>query len=222
MRPSLYSVMSPLVVMRPIRPGLAGLGEPERAVGALRDAGGARVGRRPWLNSLNSPSGVMRPMAPGSPFSVNQRLPSGPAVMSVGAMFGVSPMLFSVMTPVGRDAADPARVRGLGEPEVAVGSGRDGARLAARREARAELGDSAVGVMRPMKAGDRLTNQRLPSGPAVMSQGSLGVRPASNSVTSPPLSPARSRRQSLTRRSRGCRPGPCVMPFGAPASGSGR
>ena len=54
---------------------------------------------RPSLNSVKTPSGVMRPIAPGSPFSVNQRLPSGPAAMSVGAMFGVRPMPFSVMTP---------------------------------------------------------------------------------------------------------------------------
>ena len=38
-----YSLMSPFVVMRPMRPGLRGLGEPERAVGPVRDSGRPRV-----------------------------------------------------------------------------------------------------------------------------------------------------------------------------------
>ena len=76
------------------------------------------------------------------------------------------------------------------------------------------------GVMRPTKAGERLTNQRFPSGPAVMSQGSLGVRPVLNSVTAP---------AGVTRAMAPFRPdwaiqrlpsGPWVMPFGLPARGS--
>src|SRR5262249_55604905 len=43
------------------------------------------------------PAGVIRPIAPFS--SVNQRLPSGPAVISAGALAVVRPAENSVMTP---------------------------------------------------------------------------------------------------------------------------
>src|SRR5215210_8232821 len=43
----------------------------------------------------------MRPTRPGSAPSVNHRLPSAPATMSVGALFGVSPVVYAVTRPVG-------------------------------------------------------------------------------------------------------------------------
>ena len=46
--------------------------------------------------SVMSPVGVMRPMPGSRPCSVNQRLPSGPAVMSAGALATVRPVENSV------------------------------------------------------------------------------------------------------------------------------
>ena len=100
-RPVEYSVTSPCLVIRPMRPGLAAsVNQSAPSVPVVMP-----VGREFFVSFLSnwviSPSGVMRPIAPGSPFSVNQTLPSGPAVMSVGVMSGVMPMLFSVITPAG-------------------------------------------------------------------------------------------------------------------------
>src|SRR4051794_6092673 len=46
------------------------------------------------VNSVTAPAGVMRAMPPDS--SVNQRLPSGPAVMEKGALEGAIPCANSV------------------------------------------------------------------------------------------------------------------------------
>ena len=170
------------------------------------------------LNSLIWPSGVMRPIAPGSPLRVNQRLPSGPATMSVGAMFGVRPMLFSVITPSG--VMRPMRPGLADSVNQRLPSSPAAIALGMLPGVSPALNSVIVpsGVMRPMKAGDWLTNQRLSSGPTVMSQGSLAVRPVVNSVTPPSL---------VTRAIAPFRPdsaiqrlpsGPRVMPLGLPAS----
>ena len=52
--------------------------------------------RRPVEYSVMSPAGVMRPMPGSRPCSVNQRLPSGPVVMSAGALATVRPVENSV------------------------------------------------------------------------------------------------------------------------------
>src|SRR5215217_973567 len=63
---------------------------------------GPLLGLRPTLNSVIAPvSGSMRPMRPGSAFSVNQRLSSGPATMSVGALLAVKPVVYSATRPPG-------------------------------------------------------------------------------------------------------------------------
>ena len=54
----------------------------------------------PWWNSVTTPAGVMRPI-PLPSGSVNQRLPSGPDVMSSGLAPGEMPWLNSVTAPVG-------------------------------------------------------------------------------------------------------------------------
>ena len=53
----------------------------------------------PVQNSVTWPVGVIRPIPPNS--SVNQRLPSRPAVISMGWLLGVMPARNSVTTPVG-------------------------------------------------------------------------------------------------------------------------
>ena len=57
------------------------LRKPQIAVRARRDPLGTRVGGREG-NSVTMPAGVMRPILLPSP-SVNHRLPSGPAVISL-------------------------------------------------------------------------------------------------------------------------------------------
>ena len=60
---------------------------------------GALSGVRPAVNSVIAPvAGLMRPIRPGSARSVNQRLPSAPAAMSVGWLLK-SAMGNSVMAP---------------------------------------------------------------------------------------------------------------------------
>ena len=77
--PATNRVTTPAVVMRPMAPGLTGLGEPQRAVRPAVICAG-------WLpgtaNSVTTPAVVMRPIRPLA--SVNHRLPSGPAVIPTG------------------------------------------------------------------------------------------------------------------------------------------
>ena len=95
------------------------------------------------------PATRTRPIDPGLPAPVNQRLPSGPVVMSVGSLPAVTPEVYCVIVPAGvivpiapRAAAAGAgaasgrsgrsrsgRTAGLGEPEVAVRAGTDAGRL---------------------------------------------------------------------------------------------
>src|SRR5262249_59419060 len=56
-------------------------------------------GELPTVNCVMTPAGVIRPIAPFS--SVNQRLPSGPAVISAGELPVERPVENSVMTPAG-------------------------------------------------------------------------------------------------------------------------
>src|SRR5262249_9441086 len=62
-------------------------------------------GGRPAETALTTPAGVMRPIRPGTalllPCWVNQRLPSGPAVMKFSLVPGVMPAATSVTTPAG-------------------------------------------------------------------------------------------------------------------------
>ena len=82
-------ITTPAAVMRPILLARIGLGEPEVAVRAGRDARGTLpdVGIG---NSVMPPAGVIRPIWL-APFSVNQRFPSGPAVISFGQLLAVGP-----------------------------------------------------------------------------------------------------------------------------------
>ena len=119
--------------------------------------------------------------------SVNQRLPSGPAVISLGSLLGVMPDREFGDGAAGGDPADlVADV--LGEPEVAVGPGRDPRGLAVGRDAALNSVMVPPGVIRPILLPAYSVNQRLPSGPAVIPTGPLlGVMPALNSVTVPPV-----------------------------------
>ena len=104
---------------------------------------GPLLGVMPALNSVTVPPGVIRPIRSPPHFSVNQRLPSGPAVIPAGTLLGVMPALNSVTVPLGviRPIWSPI----LGEPEVAIGPGRDPDGTAAGRDAGAEFGDGAAG-----------------------------------------------------------------------------
>ena len=55
----------------------------------------------PAENSVTAPAGVIRPIRPARSYSVNQRLPSGPAAIPAGPLFGVMPAENSVTTPAG-------------------------------------------------------------------------------------------------------------------------
>ena len=76
------SVIAPVIVMRPIRPGLP------RSVNHRLPSGPAAIpvgwlfAVSPVENSVIAPSGVIRPIRPGLPRSVNHRLPSGPAAIA--------------------------------------------------------------------------------------------------------------------------------------------
>ena len=96
------------------------------------------------------PSRVIRPIM-FNPLSVNQRLPSGPAIICSGELsesMGVG-IVNSVMEPSGVMPPDLVAIR-IGEPEIVVRAGCDrsgevvGARVAGGR-GRRELLDGAVG-----------------------------------------------------------------------------
>src|SRR5258708_6119340 len=96
------------------------------------------------------PAGVRRPMVSivSAAPSVNQRLPSGPAVMP-----NASQPSLATQTPnpelgeAARGGDAPNVVRRFGEPEVAIGPGRDGVRPTASRgptgRSQAHLGQPA-------------------------------------------------------------------------------
>src|SRR5215213_3079919 len=56
---------------------------------------------RPELNSSMTPAGVIRPIALVVPWSVNQMLPSGPAVIDLGSLPAFRPVLNSWIAPAG-------------------------------------------------------------------------------------------------------------------------
>ena len=80
------------------------------------------LGAMPTENSVITPAGVIRPIRSGN-CSVNQRLPSGPAVISAGWPPGVMPAENSVITPAGvirpiRPARDSVNQRLPSGPRV--------------------------------------------------------------------------------------------------------
>ena len=104
--------------------------------------------------------------------SVNQRLPSGPAVMPDGALLAEMPLLNSVITPAG--VMRPMRL-----PPYSVNqrlpSGPAVMPFGWLPAVMPVLNSVTVpvGVMRPMRLPLDSVNQRLPSGPAVMPIGTL-------------------------------------------------
>ena len=62
-------------------------------------AAGLEPGLRFAVNSVMWPAVSMRPMAGVVPSSVNQRLPSGPAVMCEGRLPGLRPVVNLVIVP---------------------------------------------------------------------------------------------------------------------------
>ena len=124
---------------------------------------------------------------PGLAFSVNHMFPSGPAVIPRGSLFAVRPAENSVIDTRCRDATDPPGVGAFGEPEVSVCTRGNPARLRVGGQAGRELRDHTRcrDATDPPGLLDSV-NQRLPSGPAVISFGPLfGVRPVANSVITP-------------------------------------
>src|SRR3954471_23134902 len=78
----------------------------------------------PSLNSVTTPAGVMRPIASpeplmGSPYSVNQKLPSGPAAIPSGPLSAVIPAPRSVIVGPG-PAADAAPTSASAHAETAA------------------------------------------------------------------------------------------------------
>ena len=116
------------------------------------------------------------------PISVNQRLPSGPAVIPEGMLPAVGIGELGDGVRSSGDLADLVAAV-LGEPEVAVGPGRDPVGQA-EAAGSGELGDDcAVGVIRPiLLAGSCSVNQRLPSGPAAIRRARPPAVGTANSV----------------------------------------
>src|SRR5439155_905810 len=129
-------------------------------------------------NSVMAPAGVIRPiLLPES--SVNQRLPSGPAVMLSGALPVVGtansvtvpvrvirPILFPLSSVNQTFPSWPA-VMPMG-PLPAVGT--------------VNSVTAPAGVIRPIRLPKNSVNQRLPSGPAVMLRTLLAAVVIGNSV----------------------------------------
>src|SRR5262249_33222521 len=142
----------------------------------------------PAANSVNAPAVVRRPIRPPPPNSVNQRLPSGPVVISSGVV--PTRATASVMTPAG--VIRPIRLKFASVNQRLPSGPVVIPRTWPRGERPAENSVmTPAGVMRPIAPGTVLllggcVNQRLPSGPAVMRLGAVpGVMPAENSVTTP-------------------------------------
>ncbi len=166
-----------------------------------------------------TPAGVMRPMRPGFAFSVNQRLPSGPAVMSVGWELLVSPAAApkTVATPAG--VMRPIPPGSLSSVYQRLPSGP--AAMLVGSLSVTPVGNSVMtpaGVMRPMRPGfDFSVNQRAPSGPAVMSVGSeFVVSPVVKVVTVPDAGDTRAMYPgSFWSVNQRLPSGPAVMPVGS-------
>src|SRR5262245_37720131 len=155
----------------------------------------------------------MRPIAPGTVLllggCVNQRLPSGPAVMRVGVVPGVMPAENSVTTPVG--VIRPILFASVNQrlpsgPRVIP----TGLLLGVMPAENSVI--TPAGVIRPILLVPVSVNQRLPSGPAVISAGALRNGSA-NWVTTPAgvIRPIRSARVSVNQR---LPSGPRVIPSG--------
>ena len=93
------------------------------------------------MNSVIVPVGVIRPIRPGLSDSVNHRLPSGPAVIALGWLLAVRPVVNSVIVPVG--VIRPIRPGLLDSVNHRLPSGPAviAARVAAVGQAGGELGD---------------------------------------------------------------------------------
>ena len=164
-----------------------------------------------WVVGLIVP--ILSPIS-----SVNQRLPSGPAVMPYGSAARRGDG--ELGDDVGRRVDRPDLVAvGLGEPEVAVGPRRDRRRV---RCSAVGMVNSVmawvVGLIVPILLPPYSVNQRLPSGPAVIPSGSAAAVGSGNSVVAwvvglivPILSALDSVNQRLPS-------GPAVIPTGAAAA----
>src|SRR5271157_3784973 len=104
--------------------------------------------------------------------SVNQRLPSGPAVISSGPLLGVMPALNSVTVP-------PGVIRPIRSPLASVNQRLPSGPAVIPRGSllgvMPALNSVTVppGVIRPIRSPENSVNQRLPSGPAVIPAGTL-------------------------------------------------
>src|SRR5262245_30358813 len=157
----------------------------------------------------------MRPIAPGRALllgrCVNQRLPSGPAVMRVSAVPGVMPAENSVTTPA--VVIRPIRLLPVSVNQRLPSGPRvipTGLLLGVMPAENSVI--TPAGVIRPIQLLPFSVNQRLPSGPAVISAGALRNGSA-NWVTTPAgvIRPNRSARVSVNQR---LPSGPRVIPSG--------
>ena len=166
-----YSVISPEVVTRLIRPGAADSVNQSAPSGPAAMPSGFEFMVRPALNFMTSPVVEIRPMPPGSAVSVNQ--------LAVGARHDVGGsslpdrlLLNSVITPAMVIApilpvSSSVNQSLLSGPlTIEVGSA-PSLRLSVNPRW-IEL----VGVIRPITFAAGSTYQRLPSGPTAMSFGS--------------------------------------------------
>jgi hypothetical protein len=113
-----------------------------------------------------TPLGVIIPMFDAE-LSVNQRLPSGPTVMPSGSLPAVSPVVKSVITPLGPIA--------LAVEEDSVNqrlpSGPSTIPHGAAFDPSGKLEITPAGEISPISFADFSVNQRFPFGPGVIIQG---------------------------------------------------
>ena len=152
--------------------------------------------------SLTTPAGVIRAIRPAH--SVNQRLPSGPAVIPSGPLPALIPAENSVTVPVG--VMRPMRPSNSVNQRLPSGPA-----VIPRGSLFALIPDwnsvtVPVGVIRPIRRFEAVqldsVNQRLPSGPAVIPAG--------------PLFGADARRELGDRAGRGDPPDPVALGLGEP------
>ncbi len=141
------------------------------------------------VNSVMTPAVVMRPISP-EPASVNQRAPSGPAVMPAGVLPapGTANSLVTtpavVMRPIWSEPVWVNHRAPSGPAAMSFGALPAPGTTNSTIEAWMAASLPASGLMRPIRSPVFSVNQRLLSGPTVMFS---GPRPAGsvNSVTTP-------------------------------------
>ena len=123
------------------------------------------------MNSVMTPAVVIRPSALVVPWSVNQRLPSGPGAIPLGRLPGLRPVPERSDHPARRDAQERRAGTPIGDPHVAVCA--NGERVEKLPAGRANEVIVPSGAIRPIAGVPVSVNQKLPSAPTRTCRGRL-------------------------------------------------